>query len=162
MVNNIDIYKWKIKASNGTMIDFNDFKGKTILIVNTATKCGFARQFDGLNKLHEYYNDLVVIGFPCDQFMNQEPITNEEMAQVCALNFGAKFILTEKINVNGKDAHPIFRYLKDALPGTLTNSIKWNFTKFLIDSNGIPLKRFAPFIKPEQIEQYLRDNNLVK
>ena len=132
----------------------SQYKGKTILIVNTATKCGLAPQFDGLEKLHKKYskNGLVVIGFPCDQFLNQEPETNESMEQACKINFGVTFQLTEKINVNGPNTHPVFVYLKKHLGGLFGSKIKWNFTKFLISPNGKPVRRYAPTVKPAAIE----------
>ena len=133
----------------------SDFRGKAVLVVNTATKCGLAPQFRELEELHQKYKDqgLVIIGFPCNQFQNQEPELNETMEQSCEINFGVTFQLTEKIMVNGDKTHPIFRYLKDQLPGKLGKRIKWNFTKFLISPEGLPLKRYAPTAKPSSFEQ---------
>jgi glutathione peroxidase len=149
----MSIYDFSLKSSEGEMINFSDYKGKVLLLVNTATKCGLAPQFEELEALHKKYKDLVVIGFPCDQFMGQEPETNESMAGVCQINFGVTFPLTEKIDVNGKETHPLFVYLKKELPGGFFGSgIKWNFTKFLIDKNGTPYKRYAPTIKPLDME----------
>jgi len=149
------IYNHKINTPQGTLINLNDFEGKVILIVNTATKCGLAPQFTGLEKLHQTYkkDGLVVLGFPCNQFQNQEPETNESMVKSCQINFGVTFQLTEKIDVNGKNTHPIFEYLKNELGGFLGSKIKWNFTKFLIDKNGQPFKRYAPTTKPSKIEK---------
>ncbi len=125
------------------------------MIVNTATKCGLAPQFEGLEALHQKYKDqgLVVLGFPCDQFLGQEPETNETIEQACQLNHGVTFQLTAKCDVNGDNTHPVFKYLKKELGGLLGSSIKWNFTKFLVDKNGKPYKRYAPIDKPEMIEK---------
>jgi len=149
------IYDFTIKQSNGKLIDFNDYKGKTILIVNTATKCGLAPQFKELEKLNQSHKDsgLEIIGFPCDQFLNQEPVNNEEMANTCEINFGVTFPLTEKIDVNGANTHPIFKYLKEQKGGFISNKIKWNFTKFLINKEGKVIKRFSPTTSPSKIEK---------
>ena len=147
-------YELSVKDPKGESIEMAQFKGRPVLVVNTATKCGLAPQFNGLEELHQKYKDqgLVVLGFPCNQFLGQEPETNESMVQTCALNFGVSFPLTEKVKVNGSDAHPVFKYLKSELSGTLSSAIKWNFTKFLIDSEGRPLKRYSPQTEPEKIE----------
>ena len=146
------------RTPQGADISMRELKGKAVLIVNTATKCGLAPQFRELEALHKKFKDqgLVIIGFPCNQFQNQEPETNETMEQSCEEIFGVTFQLTEKIRVNGKDTHPIFAYLKDQLPGKLGKRIKWNFTKFLITSEGIPFKRYAPTIKPASMEEDIR------
>lgn len=148
-------YKLSAKAPSGREISMSEYKGKVVLIVNTATKCGLAPQFEGLEALHQKYKDqgLVVLGFPCNQFLNQEPETNETMAESCQINFGVTFQLFEKCNVNGSDTHPIFRYLKKKMGGFSGSRIKWNFTKFLVDKNGNPVKRFAPIVKPASIEK---------
>lgn len=149
------IYNFKINSLNGSVIDFSDLKDKTILVVNTASKCGLTPQYEGLQKLHEKYQDqgLVVIGFPCNQFGDQEPGDAKEISENCLVNYGVSFLITEKIDVNGSNTNPIFEYLKDSLPGLLgMKDIKWNFTKFLIDRNGTPSKRFAPTTEPNQIE----------
>lgn len=151
----MSIYDFSFKSSEGNEINLSDYKGKVLLLVNTATKCGLAPQFKELQILHEKYQDkgLIVIGFPCDQFMGQEPETNETMAGVCQINFGVTFLLSEKIDVNGATTHPLFVYLKKELSGGVFGSrIKWNFTKFLIDKNGVPYKRYAPTTKPFAIE----------
>ena len=155
---NTDFYSLKIKSSQGEIIDMCDFKGKTVLIINTATKCGFAPQFKGLETLYQKYKDkgLVVIGFPCNQFQNQEPETNETMKESCELNFGVTFTLTEIIDVNGKNTHPVFKFLKGHLRGLTGKRIKWNFTKFLITSEGKPYKRFAPTVQPQRIEKSIK------
>ena len=153
-----DFFDLQARTPQGKEISMSEFEGKAILIVNTATKCGLAPQFRELEALHQKYKDkgLAIIGFPCNQFQNQEPETNETMEQSCEINFGVTFQLTEKILVNGKDTHPIFKYLKDQLPGKLGKRIKWNFTKFLITPEGVPLKRYAPTTKPESMEEDIR------
>jgi glutathione peroxidase len=139
----------------GEELPMTAFKGKAVLIVNTATRCGLAPQFRGLEALHQKYRDrgLVIIGFPSNQFLNQEPETNANMEQSCLVNFGVTFQLTEKIMVNGRNTHPVFRYLKDQLPGKPGKRIKWNFTKFLITPEGKPCKRYAPTSKPASLEE---------
>jgi len=151
---NTDFYQLKVKTPSGQEISMAEFKGKVILIVNTATKCGLAPQFEGLEKLHQEYQDkgLVVLGFPCNQFLSQEPETNDTMVESCQVNFGVTFQLLEKCDVNGPDTHPVFKYLKKKLGGWFGSKIKWNFTKFLVDRNGYPVKRYAPTVKPEAIE----------
>jgi glutathione peroxidase len=148
-------YQLSAKTPKGDKIPMADFKGKAVLIVNTATKCGLAPQFDGLEALYQKYKDrgLVVLGFPCDQFAGQEPETNETVEQACRLNHGVTFPLTEKCDVNGPNTQPVFKYLKKELGGILGDNIKWNFTKFLIDKEGRPYKRYAPVAKPESIEK---------
>jgi glutathione peroxidase len=151
----MNFYDFKINTPQGKTINMSNYKGKTVLVVNTATKCGLAPQFDGLEKLSQEYKDqgLVVIGFPCNQFQDQEPETNKTMEESCRINHGVTFQLTEKINVNGNETHPIFKYLKDELGGFLGKNIKWNFTKFLVSPEGKPYKRYAPITKPEKIEK---------
>ena len=153
-----DFYNLKTRTPQGTDISMGEFEGKAVLIVNTATKCGLAPQFKELEGLHQKFKDrgLVIIGFPCNQFQNQEPESNETMEQSCELNFGVTFQLTEKIRVNGKNTHPIFGYLKDQLPGKLGKRIKWNFTKFLITPEGTPFRRYAPTTKPASMEEDIR------
>ncbi|SKB80790.1 glutathione peroxidase [Parapedobacter luteus] len=138
----------------GKAILMSTFKGKVVLVVNTATQCGLAPQFEGLEALHQRYKDrgLVVLGFPCNQFMGQEPETNDTVEETCKVNHGVTFQLFEKCDVNGKDTHPVFRYLKSQLGGLFGSRIKWNFTKFVIDKDGRPRKRYAPTTKPEAIE----------
>lgn len=149
-------YDLTFKNTTGDEIKMNDYKGKVVLIVNTATQCGFSYQFKDLERLHQEYKGkgLEVIGFPSNQFLNQEPESNEDMVEVCKLNFGVTFLLSEKIDVNGKNEHPVFTYLKGELPdGLMGSSIKWNFTKFLIDKDGKPYKRYAPNVEPSEIEK---------
>lgn len=154
----MDFYAHDIKSPSGGTISMKDFKGKVVLVVNTATQCGLTPQFDGLEKLHQNYKDqgLVVLGTPCNQFGGQEPLKNEEMTETCRINHGVTFQLTEKIKVNGKDTHPLFVYLKDELGSILGKKIKWNFTKFLIDRDGNPYKRYAPTTSPSSIEKDIK------
>jgi glutathione peroxidase len=148
-------YELSVKKPNGEVLTMNQLKGKPVLIVNTATKCGLAPQFEGLEVLHQKYKDngLVVLGFPSSQFLNQEPETNETVEATCQLNHGVTFQLTEKIDVNGKNEHPIFTFLKSKKGGFLGKTIKWNFTKFLIDKEGNVVKRYAPTTIPLNIEK---------
>lgn len=149
------IYNFNYTTPNGLVTSFEEHKGKVILIVNTATQCGLTPQFAGLQKLHEKYSDkgLVILGFPCNQFLGQEPLSDADMEQSCEINHGVTFRLTKKIEVNGKNADPIYKYLKKKLGGFLFSRIKWNFEKFLIDKNGNPVKRFAPTVKPADMEK---------
>lgn len=151
----MNFYNLTFKTTMGDEIKMSDYKDKVVLIVNTATQCGFSYQFKDLERLHKEYGSkgLAIIGFPSNQFLNQEPESNEDMVEVCNLNFGVTFLLSEKIDVNGKNEHPVFTYLKGELPESmLGSSIKWNFTKFLIDSEGKPYKRYAPDVEPSEIE----------
>ena len=133
------------------------YQGKVVLVVNTASKCGFTPQYEGLETLYRRHKDegLVVLGFPCNQFGNQEPGGKEEIEEGCLINYGVSFPMFDKVDVNGPSAHPVFRYLKSELGGILGSRIKWNFTKFLIDASGKPVKRFAPITKPEKLEPYI-------
>lgn len=153
-MNTQTFYDFSIHTPKGEKVEMSHYQGKVVLVVNTATKCGLAPQFDGLEQLHQKYKDrgVVVLGFPCDQFLNQEPETNETVVEACRINHGVTFPLFEKIDVNGKNTHPLYQYLKAELPGFLGGKIKWNFTKFLIDKNGKPVKRYSPTTVPEKIE----------
>ena len=153
-----EFYQLTANNAQGQPLHMSRFEGKVILVVNTATQCGLAPQFEGLEQLYQQYKDkgLIVLGFPCNQFGNQEPETNENMEQVCQINFGVTFPLLEKIDVNGPQTHPVFRLLKRRLGGLFGSRIKWNFTKFLVDSKGRPVKRFAPITKPATIEPYIQ------
>ena len=153
------IYDFKALNNKGAEVDFADYKGKVLLIVNTASKCGFTPQYDGLEALYKKYKDqgLVVIGFPCDQFAHQEPGSNAEIAEFCRLNHGVTFPLMSKIEVNGDGAHPIYKYLKTAAKGTFGNAIKWNFTKFLISRDGSKVERFAPTTTPEALDSKIAE-----
>lgn len=138
----------------GQPVPMADYVGKVVLVVNTASHCGFTPQYAGLETLYQKYaaQGLVVLGFPCNQFGKQEPGSADDIAQTCHINYGVSFPMFAKIEVNGAAAHPLFRYLKKTLPGVLGERIKWNFTKFLIGRDGKPIKRFAPFTKPEKME----------
>lgn len=150
-----NIYSFKATASNGKEIDFSQFEGKVLLIVNTASKCGFTPQFDGLEKLNEKYRDqgLVVIGFPCNQFAHQDPGTDGEIESFCRMNYGVTFQIMKKIDVNGDNAHPIFKYLRSQTRGLFGDKVKWNFTKFLISRDGKKIKRYSPTTAPQKLEK---------
>lgn len=151
-------YDFEIKKPNGEVMKMEAYKGQPVLVVNTATKCGLAPQFKGLERLHKEYGakGLVVLGLPCSQFMGQEPESNETVEKACEINFGVTFQLTEKVNVNGPDAHPLIKYLRKEKKGFLNDKIKWNFTKFLVSPEGKVMKRFSPTTKPEHIEKYIK------
>lgn len=148
-------YDFKARSLQGEEIDFSDYKGQVVLVVNTASQCGFTPQYEGLQELHEKYQPegLTILAFPCNQFGKQEPGTADEIARGCLVNYGVSFQVFDKVAVNGAQAHPVFRFLKRQLPGVLGGRIKWNFTKFLLDRDGVPVKRFTPMTKPEKIEQ---------
>jgi glutathione peroxidase len=144
-------------ASNiyGEEVSMGDYKGKVVLVVNTASKCGLTPQFKDLEALYEEYKDsgVDILGFPCNQFANQDSGTNDEIHQFCQLNYGVTFNMFEKIEVNGANAHPLYKYLKSEAKGLLSNEIKWNFTKFLIDADGNVVKRYAPTVSPVKIKK---------
>ncbi len=147
------IHDFTIKTIDGKEKSLSDYKGKVVLIVNVASKCGYTPQYEGLQDLYEKYKEqgFVVLGFPCNQFRNQEPGTNEEIKDFCTTEYGVTFPMFSKIKVNGDDAHPLYKYLKSEKAGLINDNIKWNFTKFLIDKNGKPLKRFGTPTKPMKI-----------
>lgn len=151
-------YEFEATSIQGERVTMDTYKGKVVLIVNTASKCGLTPQFEGLEKLYKTYQSsgLVILGFPCNQFANQEPGDKDAILETCQVNYGVSFPMFAKIEVNGKQAHPLFKYLKTNLKGTLGNKVKWNFTKFLIGSDGEPLKRFAPTTTPGSIEKYIQ------
>ena len=175
------IYEFKALTSKGKELDFAQFQGKVLLIVNTASKCGFTPQFAGLEELNQKYKDkgLVIIGFPCNQFKEQDPGSDSEIEEFCQLNYGVSFQIMKKTDVNGPDAHPIFEYLKAQAPTeeyhglkakathtllkTLSKSVEkdsdilWNFTKFLISKDGSTIKRFAPTTEPKDFEQDIEE-----
>ncbi len=143
------------KTLSGEETPLKDFQGKVVLVVNTASKCGFTPQYKGLEALYQKYKErgLEILGFPCNQFGKQEPGDSDEISSFCELNYGVSFPLFAKIEVNGENAHPLFRHLKSSAPGVFgTESIKWNFTKFLVGRDGQVVKRFAPKDKPESLE----------
>ena len=150
-----NVYSFTVKDINGKDVSLADYKGKTILIVNVASKCGFTPQYKGLEELYVKFKDkgLVILGFPCNQFGKQEPGNSEEIKSFCQLNYGVSFPMFEKIDVNGDNAHPLYKYLVKAAPGMITDGIKWNFTKFLIDKDGKVVDRFAPQTTPESLTE---------
>ncbi len=148
------IYDFSVTNIMGLPKSLADYKGKVLLIVNTASKCGFTPQYAGLQTLYETYHEkgFEILGFPCNQFMGQEPGSNEEIQNFCQVNYGVTFPMFDKIDVNGPNTHPLYEYLKKAAPGALgMTAIKWNFTKFLINAEGNVLKRFAPNVEPAEI-----------
>ena len=160
MSNINNIYQFKLNSADGRLIDFNDFRGKKILIVNTATECGFTYQLESLQKLQDkFVENLVVIGTPSNDFMNQEPRNNSEIINFCSDKYGVEFLLTEKIHVSGKKMHEIYKYLTNIeYNGTNNKKVSWNFNKFLIDENGYLLDHFGSMTKPfsEKITSLLR------
>jgi glutathione peroxidase len=148
-----NFYQFTARSLQGKEISMEIYMGKVVLVVNTASKCGLTPQYEGLETLYRKYKEsgLVILGFPCNQFGNQEPGTEKEISEGCLVNYGVSFQMFSKIDVNGNNAHPIYKYLKDNLPGFFGKKIKWNFAKFLIDSNGIPVKRYSPTTVPEKL-----------
>lgn len=153
------IYDFTVKDIQGNDLSLEKFKGKVMLIVNTASNCGFTKQYDGLQKLYEKYKDqgFVVLGFPCNQFGKQEPGDEKEIANFCTDTFNVTFPMMSKIEVNGENAHPLYRFLKKEKGGVLGDEIKWNFTKFLVDKEGNLVDRFAPQKTPEEIEDDIKE-----
>ena len=175
------IYDFKTKSNRGAEVDFAQFEGKVLMVVNTASKCGFTPQYDGLEALYQKYKDqgLVIVGFPCDQFAGQEPGSNDEIAEFCRINHGVTFPLMAKTDVNGPNAEPVFEYLKEQAPTEEYSGLKakatrtmlkglsksakkdsdilWNFTKFLVNRDGSVVKRYAPVVKPEDIEKDIQE-----
>ena len=149
-----NIYQFEAELLEGENKSFSDYEGKVLLIVNTASKCGFTPQFAGLEKLYEKYKDqgFEILGFPCNQFGGQDPGTNDQIGEYCQRNYGVNFPMFAKVDVKGPEAHAIFRYLTNNSKGLLGSGIKWNFTKFLVDKNGQVINRYAPTTKPELLE----------
>ena len=147
------IYDFKVKDIHGKSVGLDRYKGKVMLIVNTASKCGFTPQYDGLQDLYEEYEamGLVVLGFPCDQFMHQEPGDDGQIEEFCKVNYGVTFPLSTKVDVNGSKTHPVFAFLKSRAGGLLGSGIKWNFTKFLVAPDGRTVKRYAPKTLPADL-----------
>lgn len=149
------IYDFKVRDAKGVEVPMTEYQGKVILIVNTATGCGFTPQYEGLQNLYDRYKDkgLEILDFPCNQFGHQAPGTEEEIQEFCTLKYKTTFPLFAKIDVNGSDADPLFTFLKKQRGGFLGNDIKWNFTKFLVSREGNVIERYAPVTKPEKIEK---------
>lgn len=155
----MSVYEFSAKRLDGTDEKLSDYRGQVLLIVNTASACGFTPQYAGLEALYEklHGDGLTILGFPCNQFGAQEPGSEAEIGAFCQKNYGVTFPMFSKIEVNGANAHPLYKYLKDAKPGPLgTEAIKWNFTKFLIGKDGEPVARYAPNTKPEELEAPIR------
>jgi len=154
-----NIYDIKLKTIDGNEITLEQFKGKVLLIINTASYCGYTNQFKGLQNLYEKYSDkdFLVLGFPCNQFGNQDPNSENQIKEFCQLNYGVTFPMFSKIEVNGENTHPLFQLLKKEAPGLFTNKIKWNFTKFLVDKNGKVKNRFSPSTTPQKIENKIKN-----
>jgi glutathione peroxidase len=153
------IYDFSVKSIEGQAVNLSTYKDKVLLIVNTASQCGFTPQYQGLQALYNKYasQGLEILGFPCNQFGQQEPGSASEIQSFCKTRFGVTFPLFEKVDVNGSNAHPLFQFLTKAAPGLLgTETIKWNFTKFLVDRNGKVLERYASMAKPEDIEKAIQ------
>ncbi|MNI10787.1 hypothetical protein D3C73_639130 [compost metagenome] len=148
------VYDFQVKMTNGELKSLREYEGNPLIIVNTASKCGFTPQFGGLQELYDKYKEqgLVILGFPCDQFNNQEYGNIEETTQFCQLNYGVNFPIFAKIDVNGADEEALFTFLKKQRKGIFSSRIKWNFTKFLVDRNGNVVKRYAPTVVPNKIE----------
>ncbi|MBO6145689.1 MAG: glutathione peroxidase [Bacilli bacterium] len=155
----MSIYDIKVKDNKGKDVSLEKYKGKVLLIVNTATGCGFTPQYEGLEKLYETYNKegLEILDFPCNQFGNQAPGNAEEIHEFCTLHYNTTFPQFAKIEVNGKNEDPLYTYLKSQKKGILSGNIKWNFTKFLVDREGNVIKRFAPTDTPEKIEKDIKE-----
>lgn len=151
----MSVYDYSAKTLKGEEKPLSDYKGKALLIVNTASKCGFTPQYEGLQELYDKYKDqeFEILGFPSNQFMNQEPGSDDDIEEFCQLNYGVSFPMFSKTDVNGEDAHPLFKYLTANAPGVVSNKVKWNFTKFLVNKNGEVVDRFAPKTKPTSIEK---------
>ncbi len=152
-------YNFSARKMNGQEVNMNEYKDKVVLIVNTASKCGLTPQFKELETMYKEYNSrgLEILGFPCNQFANQDSGNNEEIHEFCLLNYGVTFTMFEKIDVNGENAHPLYKYLKNQTKSIFGTKIKWNFTKFLVDRNGNVVKRYAPTVSPLKIKGDIED-----
>ncbi len=147
-------YDYSAKKMNGQEVKMESYRGKVVLVVNTASKCGLTPQYKDLEALNKEYKSkgLEILGFPCNQFASQEKGTNKEISEFCLVNYGVTFTMFEKIDVNGDNAHPLFKYLRNEAKGLFGNKVKWNFTKFLVDDKGNVIKRYAPTVKPLKIK----------
>ncbi|MXQ54695.1 glutathione peroxidase [Shimazuella alba] len=155
----MNIYDIQVTTASSEEKSLADYRGKVLLIVNVASKCGFTPQYKGLQALYDKYKDqgLEILGFPCNQFLGQEPGTNEEIQEFCQVNFGASFPIFAKIDVNGSNAHPLYKHLTKEASGILGGAIKWNFTKFLVDRDGKVVKRYAPNTEPEKLAEKIEE-----
>ena len=153
-----DFFHLSAQSLSGKPVDLGEYKGRVVLVVNTASQCGFTPQYAGLEHLYKQYKDqgVVILGFPCNQFGQQEPGGAKEIAETCEINYGVTFPMFSKVDVNGPQAHPLFQWLTAKLPGWFGRRVKWNFTKFLIGRDGQPIKRFAPITKPARLESQVR------
>jgi glutathione peroxidase len=153
-----EFHQMSADSLGGQPVDLGQYKDKVVLVVNTASHCGFTPQYTGLEALYQKYRDqgLVILGFPCNQFGGQEPGGAEQIAQTCQINYGVSFPMFAKVQVNGPQTHPVFQWLKSRLPGWFGAKVRWNFTKFLVGRDGQPIRRFAPITKPERIESEIR------
>ncbi len=155
----MNIYDFTVKKRNGEDFSLSNLKGKVMLIVNTATRCGFTPQYEGLEELYEKYNSegLEILDFPCNQFMHQAPGSDQDIHEFCTLNYNTQFDQFAKIKVNGKDEEPLYKYLKQQKHGVMGTNIKWNFTKFLVDREGNVVNRYAPTTEPKTIEKDIKN-----
>ncbi|WP_238900233.1 glutathione peroxidase [Clostridium sp. YIM B02500] len=151
----MNFYSFSANKMNGQEVKMEEYKGKVVLIVNTASKCGFTPQFEELEDIYKEYKDqgLEILGFPCNQFAKQDPSSNEEINSFCKLNYGVTFTMFEKIDVNGTSAHPLYEFLKNKKRGLFNKDIKWNFTKFLVNKDGEVIWRYSPTTKPSKIKE---------
>lgn len=151
----MSIYDFKAKKMNGQEVSMEEYKGKVVVIVNTASKCGFTPQFKDLEEIYKEYKEqgLEILGFPCNQFKDQDPANNEEINNFCQLNYGVTFTMFEKIDVNGEEAHPLYKFLQNETKGILGGKIKWNFAKFLISREGEVVERYAPATAPFKMKK---------
>lgn len=155
----MEFYNYSAVKMDGKEHSMEEYKGKVLIVVNTASKCGFTPQFKDLEELYEKYkaDGLEIAGFPCNQFAAQDPGDNDEIHSFCQLNYGVSFDMFQKVDVNGSNTHPLYKYLKDEAKGTLGSSIKWNFTKFLVDREGNVVERFAPNVNPAKMEDKIKE-----
>lgn len=153
----MELYDYKVEDIKGNLLDMKQYEGKVLLIVNTATGCGFTPQYNGLQDLYDKYKDkgFEILDFPCNQFGHQAPGDNDEIASFCTMRYGITFQQFNKVDVNGKNEEPLYTFLKKQKNGVMGNKIKWNFTKFLIDREGNVVERFAPTVEPKKIEEYI-------
>lgn len=154
VTNTSSLHDLSFTDNHGNNVPLSEYAGKPVLIVNTASKCGFTPQYEGLQQLHEKYKDrgLIVLGFPCDQFAHQEPGDDAEIEQFCSMNYGVTFALSTKVDVNGDETDPVFEFLKERVGGVLGSRIKWNFTKFLVSPDGTTVTRYSPNTSPADLE----------